>query len=323
MVYNLTNSAGAPLVSIPDGTVNTTATSLTLPGFKASSVGQALDQNLIYLIQNFAFTSPPPNPLFGQLWYDTVSNVLNVYTTNNAWSIVTPPFDGASGTATVIADNNNTDVVVIIAENKIVSVVCQSTILPAALVDQVIISDQSYAFSSLFPDGLFPGVNLPVSSNNYQFIGTATKANVLTNSVQISLSGDVSGNVMFNGGSNVNIVTTINTTPMVILEGDVHGNSTVINGNVVISSNLSPNGSTAGSYNNVTIDATGRVTSGYVEYQTPLGGIILWPLGGSLIPSNYALCAGQTIDIIGLGNVVAPNLGNVTVGGASYIMRVY
>jgi hypothetical protein len=353
MVYNITKADGTPLVSLADGVINTTATSLALPGFKATNIGQAQNQDFVYLLQNFAFTSPPANPLIGQLWFDTVGSELNVYTdpVNNIWSKVTPPFDGQSGTATVIADNNNTDVAVIIANNNIIAVVCQKTILPAALVDQVIINDTSYVFAQVFPNGLFPGVNLPIDNNNYSFIGNATSANTLTTGRNISLSGDVKGNVMFNGGSNVTLSTALNnnfSTPgiyntvtvdgtgrvtsgtnyiQIQFEGDVIGNSSINNTNsLVITTELSSNGVTAGSYNNVTVDDTGRVTTARVEYQVPLAGMILWPFGSDLIPNNYAICNGQTVNIPGIGTsgnvVVTPNMTSVSVEGTSYIMRI-
>jgi hypothetical protein len=78
MAYTIVKSDGNVLTSIPDGTINTTSTSLGLPGRNYAGYGQALDTNFVHLIENFADTTVPPNPLRGQLWFDTQSSILKV-----------------------------------------------------------------------------------------------------------------------------------------------------------------------------------------------------------------------------------------------------
>ena len=78
MAYTIVKSDGNVLTSIPDGTINTTSTSLGLPGRNYAGYGQALDTNFVHLIENFADTTVPPNPLRGQLWFDTQSSLLKV-----------------------------------------------------------------------------------------------------------------------------------------------------------------------------------------------------------------------------------------------------
>jgi hypothetical protein len=78
MAYTIIRTNGSSLTTIQDGTINTTSTSLGLPGRNYAGYGQTLNQNLVKLVEHFANDSPPPNPLKGQLWYNTNNNTLNV-----------------------------------------------------------------------------------------------------------------------------------------------------------------------------------------------------------------------------------------------------
>lgn len=71
MAYTIVKSDGTVLTTIADGTINTTSTSLGLPGRNYAGYGNSLDTNFVHITENFADTTPPPNPLEGQLWFDT------------------------------------------------------------------------------------------------------------------------------------------------------------------------------------------------------------------------------------------------------------
>jgi hypothetical protein len=85
---NLTNGTTLIPGGLSDGTVNTTASSLTLIGRDYAGYGQFLNENFVYLLENFANTSSPANPLKGQLWWDTANNILKVYS-GSSWKIST------------------------------------------------------------------------------------------------------------------------------------------------------------------------------------------------------------------------------------------
>ena len=90
MAYTIIKSDGSPLTTIADGTINTTSTSLGLPGRNFAGYGQTLDTNFVHQVENFAANTPPANPLTGQLWYNTNANTLYVCPTDglsnaNAW----------------------------------------------------------------------------------------------------------------------------------------------------------------------------------------------------------------------------------------------
>ena len=76
MAYTIVKSDGNVLTTIPDGTINTTSTSLGLPGRNYAGYGQALDTNFVHLTENFADGTVPPNPIRGQLWCDTSGNTV-------------------------------------------------------------------------------------------------------------------------------------------------------------------------------------------------------------------------------------------------------
>ena len=78
MAYTIIRSNGSTLTTIQDGTINTTSTSLGMPGRNYAGYGQTLNTNFVRTIENFAADTPPPNPLKGQLWYNSSANTLNV-----------------------------------------------------------------------------------------------------------------------------------------------------------------------------------------------------------------------------------------------------
>jgi hypothetical protein len=81
MSYTINKYNGSILTSIPDGAADTSATNLTLPGPNYVGYGQNLNENLVYLLENFASNSAPIGTnLQGQLWFDTYHQNLNVFT---------------------------------------------------------------------------------------------------------------------------------------------------------------------------------------------------------------------------------------------------
>lgn len=84
MTYVINNYDGTPLVSVPDRTVNTTVTSIRLPGRDYTNYGEPVVENLIWMLQHFSAANPPLNPVRGQVWYDTNSQSLKVYS-GSAW----------------------------------------------------------------------------------------------------------------------------------------------------------------------------------------------------------------------------------------------
>lgn len=84
MSYIINNSRGNIVAVIPDGSVNT-STSLTLIGQGVTSYGTDQNENLVYLLENFASPTAPSTPILGQLWYDSSTDTISAYSTANTW----------------------------------------------------------------------------------------------------------------------------------------------------------------------------------------------------------------------------------------------
>ncbi len=105
MSYSIFRTNGSLLTTIPDGTVNTTSTPLSLPGRNYASYGQIVDTNFVHQLENFANSTPPPDALRGQLWYNTTANVLYIC-----------PSDGESNVALwvpILTPNNISNISVV------------------------------------------------------------------------------------------------------------------------------------------------------------------------------------------------------------------
>lgn len=112
MAYTIIKSNGSVLTTIADGTINTTSTSLGLPGRNYAGYGQSIDTNFVHMVENFADSTPPPNPLRGQLWFDTNNNILKVCPTDGEtvaanWLSLTATSSGGSTTFGAVTVTGN------------------------------------------------------------------------------------------------------------------------------------------------------------------------------------------------------------------------
>jgi hypothetical protein len=79
MAYKLNKTDGTLLTELVDGQIDTTTCDLTLIGRNYVGFGEAFNENLIKLLENFAATGAPTTPITGQLWYDKSEGRLKVY----------------------------------------------------------------------------------------------------------------------------------------------------------------------------------------------------------------------------------------------------
>ncbi len=78
MAYIINKFNGEQLIVLEDGTINT-STSLGLVGRNYVGYGETQNENFVFLLENFANDDPPARPLTGQIWFDTTTNLANVY----------------------------------------------------------------------------------------------------------------------------------------------------------------------------------------------------------------------------------------------------
>lgn len=82
MSYIINKTDSSVLTEITDGTIDQSATDITLIGKNASTYGEFINENFVKILENFANTTQPNNPLTGQVWFDTSENRLKVYDGN-------------------------------------------------------------------------------------------------------------------------------------------------------------------------------------------------------------------------------------------------
>jgi len=82
MAYYVNKTDGTAIIVL-DGTKDITSTSLTLFGRLAQNYGDATNENFLHLLENFALSTSPANPIKGQLWFDTSVNNLKHYDGSN------------------------------------------------------------------------------------------------------------------------------------------------------------------------------------------------------------------------------------------------
>lgn len=102
MSYTITKTNGVTIGTILDGTIDNTTTSLTLIGRNYSNYGQLMVDNLVSLLENFAYSTAPSNPLAGQLWWNTSDLRLRVWT-GSAFKVISACTAQSTGPVTTSA----------------------------------------------------------------------------------------------------------------------------------------------------------------------------------------------------------------------------
>ena len=85
MSYIINNSRGQIVAVVADGTTNSTATDLTLVGRAVTNFGEFQNENYVFLLENFADSVAPSQPILGQLWYNSSTDEISAYSTANVF----------------------------------------------------------------------------------------------------------------------------------------------------------------------------------------------------------------------------------------------
>ena len=119
MSYIINNTRGQIVAVVGDGTINTTATDLALVGRAVTNYGDFQNENYVFLLENFANGSAPTQPILGQLWYDSSTDLISAYSTANDWVAlasqdyvqlqkISPAFSGTPTAPTAVVTTNTT-----------------------------------------------------------------------------------------------------------------------------------------------------------------------------------------------------------------------
>ena len=92
MPYVIRKTNGTNLLTIPDGIVDD-STALSLIGRSYTNYGELLADNFVRLMENFSNDTAPPNPIEGQIWYDSATADFRYWridsgTNNGSWSVM-------------------------------------------------------------------------------------------------------------------------------------------------------------------------------------------------------------------------------------------
>lgn len=309
---NLTNGTEIIAGGLSDGSIDTSATSLTLIGKNYAGYGEYLNENFVHLLENFAASTGPANPLKGQLWWDTTNNILKVYS-GSSWKISTgatsSPFSSPPGDLSALGgdlwfDSTNQQL-------KVYSGVSWITVGPVATPT----TGDTGAFPALMTDTL--GINHVVTQIKifgvpYVIISKDTFNSPLTG------FGTIKAGINFSTASSPALqlnTQDISANPNTLVQRDITGAiaATGITGTTV----------TAGTINASTFNGsfTGNIT-GNVFATTVLSSVI--QSAGITATSGFSgtmLTASQP-NITSLGTLTGLNVGgNVNINAASAILN--
>jgi hypothetical protein len=201
MSYIINNTRGQIVAVVGDGTVNTTATDLALVGRAVTNYGDYQNENYVYLLENFANSTAPTQPILGQLWYDSSNDLISAYSTANVWvslasqdyvqlQKVSPAFSGTPTAPTAAVSTNSVQLATtaFVQNNKVSPVFTGTPVAPTAAA----LTNTTQLATTAFVQG---------EKISPAFSGTPTAPTAVagTNTVQIATTAFVSNSPAFNG----------------------------------------------------------------------------------------------------------------------------
>jgi len=78
MAYTIDKYNGTTVAVVEDGTIDSTL-DIKLIGKNYAGYGEAQNENLVHMLENFAGPSAPPRPINGQIWYDSSAKKIKFY----------------------------------------------------------------------------------------------------------------------------------------------------------------------------------------------------------------------------------------------------
>jgi hypothetical protein len=219
MAYTINLTDGTILTTIPDGTLDNTSCSMALPGKNYAGYGIYLDENFVHLLENSANDTAPGDPLVGQLWWNSSSELLQVWngavwkTISSATSSSTTPTNNVQGDLWYDTTNQQLKVYTgtqfILVGPAFTAGQGETGAIPATVLDNTSVAHtilQLYVGGTLVGimskdtttwqpqtaiagfTTIKPGLQLSTASAEYLFQGTALNATTLGANASVGLS---------------------------------------------------------------------------------------------------------------------------------------
>jgi hypothetical protein len=313
MSYIINNSRGQIVAVVGDGTVNTTATDVALIGRAVTNYGEYQNENYVYLLENFANGSAPLQPILGQLWYNSTTDIINAYSTANTWvalatqnyveaAKISPAFTGVPTAPTASSSTNTTQLstTAFVQNNKISPAF---TGVPTAPTASDLTNTTQLATTAFVQNQLS-------SASGFSSAGTISAAGFLTTG-SVSATGNVLGGNIATGGN-------------VVALGQISTTGNLTGGNINTAGAVSATGNVIGAnfIGNVippaggAVSTTGNVTGGNIL----TSGLI--SASGNLLSDGLALVTGNITggnintagQISAAGNIIGANLIGTVIG---------
>ena len=201
MSYIINNSRGQIVAVVADGTTNSTATDLTLVGRAVINFGEYQNENYVYLLENFANDTAPTQPILGQLWYNSSTDVISTYSTDNVFVAlasqdyvqaqkISPALSGTPTAPTAVAATNTTQIATtaFVQNNKISPALSGTPTAPTAAYND----NSTQIATTAFVQG---------EKVSPAFFGTPTAPTAVsgTNTTQIATTAFVTASPAFSG----------------------------------------------------------------------------------------------------------------------------
>jgi len=305
MSYIINNSRGQLLVVVPDGTVNTSVTDLSLVGRGVTEYGTAENENYVYLLENFANSTAPLQPILGQLWYNSSTDEISTYNTSNTWSAlasqtyvqaqkISPAFTGTPTAPTATVNTSTTQIATTAfvlnqlgggASTSDVltggNISATGTVTGSSLLGSLVSASANITGGNILTSGVvsaggnviganFIGNVIPPAGSAISTTGNVTAGNILTSGV-VSAGGNITGGNLLAGGLSLgsNVISALNVT------SNIAGGNISTNGLLSATGNITGGNISATRHTGTTVSVSGNITSGNITSGNITSGNIL------------------------------------------------
>jgi hypothetical protein len=186
MAYTINKSDGTVAATVDDGTLNT-ETSIQLIGRNYEGYGEAFNENLVKLMENFSNSTNPLNAIEGQLWFDATNDALTVYDGSN-FDVPNPSRRSVSEPTSSL----NKGVLWFDTGNNDLFVYNGTSFINIILQDQLLDEDNLSSNSSTQPasqQSLKAYIDAQNAAQDLDFAGDSGTSNVLVDSQTFTIAG--------------------------------------------------------------------------------------------------------------------------------------